>query len=483
MVEEKKGIAVKDSGEYGSLSYSSEESTDFDSAFDEEVVEYETSFQYIKVFVLHLSNVIKSFLGSNWLGAPFAFSQSGIILGVVAVLMVSVLADYCCTLLVMVKRSINEAKVGGTYESGKWLPSFGHVKKRYPFPHNMDNAKPVTTYGEVVRVCCGKPAERVLDLALTMMQCSFLIGYFIFIVETGTEMVYSNLPDDEKGNNETFVRLGMTGLIYILVVPMVCIRDITMLGNTSFIGWVALMTGMVLVLSQFDLHSAGDVSYFKFGTLPLTLGIFTSGFEGIAMVLPVEHSIRHYGDPPSSRYPAMLHFSCQFCGACIAIVGIFGYLTFGDDTNQIVTLNLEQSPLVYVIQVTLMLAIFFTIPLITFPAGETIEMNIFGETHTHNVPGQKGPIFNSMRRNAITLITLAIVALIAFFVPQFGLVGGFVGALCGSSLSFIFPIVVYYCVFEVTVPRLIFHSLIFLFGVYIMVTGSLIAMFAIISTF
>ena len=52
---------------------------------------------------LDFSNILKAFVGSNYLSMPFAYSQAGIALGSVLLVIIALLTDRCCNLIVKCK--------------------------------------------------------------------------------------------------------------------------------------------------------------------------------------------------------------------------------------------------------------------------------------------------------------------------------------------------------------------------------------------
>jgi hypothetical protein len=75
-----------------------------------------------------LASTTKAFLGSNYLGISFGFSQSGYVLGVVGLTLITVLTVHCCFMLVECKRLVQQEhkkarEVDG--ESGEDLIQYG----------------------------------------------------------------------------------------------------------------------------------------------------------------------------------------------------------------------------------------------------------------------------------------------------------------------------------------------------------------------
>ena len=96
-----------------------------------------------------MGNIFVSFVGAGVLALPYAFSQSGIILGSVFMVAVALLALYCIFLLVDCKRALE--------------------------------SKGVATYSEVVEACMGLWGKRLVEVLLILSQAGFCTAYFVFM--------------------------------------------------------------------------------------------------------------------------------------------------------------------------------------------------------------------------------------------------------------------------------------------------------------
>lgn len=101
-------------------------------------------------------NVLKSFIGSNYLVMPFAFAKAGVLLGGVALVVIAAITDRCCTTLVACKRRAAARRAARTGEDEAELQG-------------------ALTYGDVAMEAFGPRAERVIDGALAFTQVGFCI--------------------------------------------------------------------------------------------------------------------------------------------------------------------------------------------------------------------------------------------------------------------------------------------------------------------
>ena len=85
-------------------------------------------------------------------------------------------------------------------------------------------------------------------------------------------------------------------------------------------------------------------------------------------VIPIEGSMGYN----RSRYPAFLHCALFCVSIILASFGIIGYISFGENTCQIITANLE-GIMATVLQILLFVGVLFTYPLQIYPCIQITE--------------------------------------------------------------------------------------------------------------
>ena len=93
-------------------------------------------------------------------------------------------------------------------------------------------------------------------------------------------------------------------------------------------------------------------------------------------IIPIEASMKEN----RPNFPMYLHGAILGISLILGTFGIFGYLHYMDDVEQVISDNLEYGTLSIVVQVTLCVGILFTYPLQMFPVVEIIENFLFKET-------------------------------------------------------------------------------------------------------
>jgi solute carrier family 36 (proton-coupled amino acid transporter) len=171
-----------------------------------------------------LANIFISFLGAGILTLPHAFMRSGIVVGVVVMLVVPALAYVGILLLVDCKRALEHKGVVRSHHSLS-LPfaSTPACVTTNPWPRMVHaschsrcctrHTDPLTglprtaavlqsTYSEVAEAALGPTGKTIVEIFLVLSQAGFCVAYIIFIFE--------NLP---------FFRLS-PGAVTIIVLPL-----------------------------------------------------------------------------------------------------------------------------------------------------------------------------------------------------------------------------------------------------------------------
>eukprot|EP01087_Luapelamoeba_hula_P016550 TRINITY_DN5095_c0_g2_i3.p1 TRINITY_DN5095_c0_g2~~TRINITY_DN5095_c0_g2_i3.p1 ORF type:complete len:434 (-),score=59.70 TRINITY_DN5095_c0_g2_i3:84-1385(-) len=338
-------------------------------------------------WLIDFSNVFKSFIGSNFLGMPYAIRQSGVYAGMIGMIFIALITDHCCKMLVDIKNAL---------------------------PNNKD----VKTYGDVGTALLGKKGRILVDCFLVLTQTGFCIGYTIFMAKNLDQLIHDHVPSPSY--------LICVVIIGCAAFPLTLVKNMASLGPFSLVADVALIVAMVMLYSLDHLGKANETSYIHLGGLPIFFGIVTSSYEGIGLVVPVEQTMT----VQRFRYPMLLDLTLLIVTGLLMSFGVLGYLTYGDSTSSVITENLESGPMKTVVVIALILAILLTYPMQFYPVMEIFDRVFF------KVPPQS--IFH-LRSLPIRVAGALFVGLIAYTLPFFGLISGLIGALGSSTLAFILP--------------------------------------------
>ncbi|XP_031571847.1 amino acid transporter AVT3C-like [Actinia tenebrosa] len=343
--------------------------------------------------ITDFANIFKSFIGTNWIALPFAFRQSGLLLGCIGLILIAMATDHCSHLIIKCKKAAVKKVL---LSNPKYTdPSTSEEE----LEEIRDATEKKVMYGDIGRIALGKLGVVLVEVSLLATQFGFCIGYLIFIGNTiGSLFPVNTLlnVNSSQAHNSTDYHLDTKStaptfaiLVLIPVLPLILmafIRRVRKLGPVSFISNVSLLIAFTSVLGYMLsglTFRIKDIKLAKWATFPVFFGQVTSSYEGMGTLIPIETSM---GDN-RKRYPLYLHLAIGIISLILGGFGIAGYLVYGDTTEQISTQMLPQGqPLVIIVQILLCLAILFTYPLQLYPITEVIESYIFKDGNVKKPP-------------------------------------------------------------------------------------------------
>ncbi|CAM9498598.1 unnamed protein product, partial [Chrysoparadoxa australica] len=169
-----------------------------------------------------------------------------------------------------------------------------------------------------------------------------------------------------------------------------------------------------------------DVKWAHWPSLPFVMGVSVYCFEGMGMILTLEESMQR----KSHFMPVLSGVISVYTLMCVT-TGIFGYLAFGEETQDIILLNMGKSIYTTIVKLSFCVGLYFTFPVMMVPVWEVIEGKFLSRR------GTSQPHENL--RNAVRFSGVILCALVALMVPNFGVFISLIGAGCCSLLAFILP--------------------------------------------
>eukprot|EP00124_Ichthyophonus_hoferi_P003094 Ihof_evm2s248 gene=Ihof_evmTU2s248 len=343
--------------------------------------------------------IFKAFIASGILFLPHGYAISGWLLANIILLIVGILATYAMLLLLQTKDKL------------------------------VNDGIKVLSFGDLAYHAYGNTGRYWVDIIIFGSQMGFCCAYFAFVGHNANSVFFELF--DCLSISKTFI---MVCLVPILV-PMVWVRRLTYYAITNIIADILIVVPLIYMAVTQSLHIkehgiGPNVVAFNWTTFLPFFGTTVYGLEGIAMVLPIEQAMKE-----KEKLPRVLS-GCMF--AIILLMGSFGtlsYITFGDQTESIITLNMgtskEENAVVSIIKLAYCVAIIFTFPLMMFPSCKIIERRLFKhERHS----GKKWS--KNATRLCLVLICCGIAVIGAEHVDNFVSI---VGAVCCTPLAFIFP--------------------------------------------
>lgn len=364
------------------------------------------------------ANIFISFIGAGILGLPFAFKTSGLAEGCLIMSAVAIFSVKAMLMLVDCKYTIvnqNTPEVKQSLLNEKEAGE-GQVPRE---SHDV-------TYADVGRHAAGVLGQRIVELALLVSQVGFCCAYLIFISE----------------NLSTYVPSVDKRLFLLVILPfqfmLTLYKELKRLAFFSLFAQISNILAFTVVfwfdMQHIHLLKEVDPVEFSGSGFPFFFAVAIYCFEGAGMVLSLEGSLSEKRRP---------HFKFYFT-ICITTVtllyilfGALGYLSFGEETRSIITLNLPQGTgidFAMIVKLCLCVALFFTYPLMMFPVTQIIERLMFPRRRPATDKESHGFSFYALRF-ALVATTGLVVVLVSSFADLMALVG----ATCCMLLAFILP--------------------------------------------
>ncbi|KPJ19770.1 Proton-coupled amino acid transporter 4 [Papilio machaon] len=240
---------------------------------------------------------------------------------------------------------------------------------------------------------------------------------------------------DHFNPNYTFTVKEYCGFLLIPLIALTQIRHLKFLVPFSLLANICLLLTFVITCI-YTFSDLKELSTVKLASSPAQWPLFLStaifAMEGINVVMPVENEMRkpeHF-----LGCPGVLNVTMVLVAVLYAVVGVFGYLKYGDDVKGSITINLPQDEILALIaKVMVATAVYFTYCLQMYAPMDIIW------TRIKDSMKQK---FHNTGQIILRTISVALTVILAVAVPDLELLIGLVGAIFFSTLGLFIPIVV-----------------------------------------
>ncbi|RUS78351.1 hypothetical protein EGW08_013902 [Elysia chlorotica] len=391
----------------------------------------------VKIF----ANIFIAFIGAGVLGLPYSFKEAGILEGAFIMAMVGIISGKAMLLLVdckycIIERSKRGENLMGMREDGLYATSPATPQERQDLLKDEEelvtrikNPKFVTpgddmSYGDVGYEAMGSTGRIFVDTAVVASQIGFCCAYLIFICKNLSDFVPS---------------VGMVQWLLMILPPLTLLTLLRSLNSLAFTSLMAQCSNLFAfgVVFWFDFEHFHEVKgsgsllhprEVSLENLPFFFVIAIYCYEGAGLVLSLESSlakgIRH-------------KFTKYFVSTLIVVTSLYitfgacGYLSFGPETDQIITLNLPKGTgldFSLVVKSCLCVALFCTYPVMMFPVMKILERYFIPDAHKSFWKG-------NILRGLVVLLT----GMVVIVIPNFADLMALVGATCCTFLAFVMP--------------------------------------------
>lgn len=266
-----------------------------------------------------LLNFFKGIIGPGCLALPLSLKNAGLWTGVVLIFFYGFLNKYCMIQLVNSSQYLSRKKGDKCLDYGSVAyeacdNSFEFLKKYKKF------------------------SKFVVNFVIIALQIGVCGVYYVFVSVHAQKLI------------EQYFAPGLSKQEYMLIVliPFILInflRTLKLIAIISIIGNVMMVSSLVFIF-QFlirEHHIISELpSITDFNGVMAATGSILYSFEAQAMVLPMENKLKH---PEDMVKPfGVLNIGMIVGTFVFASCGFLGYITYGDDVEGSITLNLPDQP-------------------------------------------------------------------------------------------------------------------------------------------
>lgn len=391
----------------------------------------------VKVF----GNIFISFIGAGVLGLPYAFKEAGILEGVTIMVLVGCLSIYAMLLIIDCKYEILENKTRKSFEVEEeaMIPNGeGNIAK-----NSKQKSKSSMTYGEVGFEAIGSKGALLVDIAILVSQVGFCCAYLIFITENIARFFIETDDQESMTAELEAVKIKKISLFSIIVpLCLLCfLRQLHRLAIFSLFADLANVFAYTIVF-WFDFEHANKVRMhpkeIDLSGLPFFAGIAIYCYEGAGMILSLEESLV---EDRRKEFRNIFKYTMLIITTLYILFGVCGYMSFGPETNAIITLNLPNGVFPFLVRGCLCFSLFFTFPVMMFPIIQILEKRL------------KMEYSSWMKGNALRSGMVLLCMFIVLLIPSFSTLMSLVGATCCNLLAFILPAVFHLKIFGNSITK------------------------------
>lgn len=320
-----------------------------------------------------------------------------------------------------------------------------------------------TSYADIAEVVFGKRAGR--SVVNTAQVIELLMTCILYVLLCG---------DLLQGSFET--KLPLSAWITLSAVPLLFCSFIRTMRRVSWLSlWCSvahMLINAIILIYCLSLVKQWQPQAVKIKpdiwTVPISLGIIVFSYTSQIFLPTLEGKLVN-----REKFSCMMHWTHIAAAIFKALFSYIGYITWGENTQEVITNNLPTA-LKIVVNMILVVKALLSYPLPYYAAVEIIETSFFQD--------QSQTFFSScyddnmgVRWWATMLRVLLVICtmLMAIFIPHFALLMGLIGSFTGTMLSFVWP-----CIFHLYLKRgklrwyqILIDSIIILLGILCGVMG------------
>ncbi|CAG9130323.1 unnamed protein product [Plutella xylostella] len=353
-----------------------------------------------------LMHMLKGSIGAGILAMPEACRRTGVLWGIIGIILIGVFATYCIHILIKSQYVICRKKRTGYLSYQK---SMGIAAETGP---------------KFLR-WSSKCFPMLVEIMLLIWQLGVCAVYVVFVAENIKQVadVYGAV-------------YGIRIHICFLLIPLIIvdlIKSLKLLTPVSTTSNVLTLLGYVLVffyLLEDDIEFTADKMKFKsINDVPLFIGTTLFAMEAVGVILALEYNMQQ--PKKFLGIAGLFNIAMLIILFLYTVVGVCGYLKYGEDIKASITLNLPAShKKAQASKLIIAISIFLTFPLQNYVAWQIIWQKLKKRVK---------PSLSKIADYSLRVILVLIPWGFALALPKLGPFISLVGAFCLSILALILP--------------------------------------------
>jgi len=354
-----------------------------------------------------LAHLLKSSLGTGILAMPHAINNGGLLFGGIGTIIIGFICAHCVHILVRTS----------------------HVLCRRTKTPQMSYAE--TAYAAFL---CGpksvRPWANSSKIFVNTALCATYVGgacvYVVFIAESLRQVTNCRTGKDIE------IRFCILSLIPALVL-LGQVRNLKYMVPFSMLANIFMISGFSITLYYvFDKIINQPISNVKMiasvEQMPRFFATVIFAIEGIGIVMPVANNMRY--PHHFLGCPSVLNVTMTIVVTLYAVMGVCGYLAYGEDAKGSITLNLPtEEDLAQVVKMLVATAVLFTYGLQYF-----VPLEIIWNSMKHLFSHKYAAIGETVMRICMVMLTVIVASCVPKLDPFISLVGAIFFSILGISI-------------------------------------------------
>lgn len=356
-------------------------------------------------------NMTNSIVGAGIIGIPNAFLNSGLIMGTILMVVLTVINDWTLRLIIV------NTKLSGT-----------------------------KTYTGFVTHSYGTLGKVAVLLSQGFFAVGGSIGFTIIIGDSIPHVLRPLFSDAIESSAFLAFVLSRNFIIFFCVcfvcLPLSLIRNISILAKSSGLALVSMIVIICIVVFKapfVDSSLKGEIQGLDY---VINKGIF-QGISVISFALVCHHNTTFIYDsihtPTLDRFDRVIHISCAISGFVCTVMGVCGFWNFGDKTKGNILNNFPSDDwVVNIARLCFGLNMITTLPLEIYVAREVVK-DLYVIFKRQRIPSFDLECFSTFQHVVVTAVLVVLPLGVSLSTCNLGAVLEIVGATSGSLLAYILP--------------------------------------------